>query len=73
MKKLVVLIFTAPFIVSVIANSHPFVGENANASSVKRPDGTITMRLQEKIVPFSKYDDLTDRSLNTGPQMTLVE
>ena len=72
MKTLINLIYSAILIASVIATHHPFVGEHENASSVERPDGTVTMRLSEKIVSFSKYDYLIDRDINFGPELTII-
>ena len=73
MKTLIDLIFSIFLIASVIATSHPFVGEYENASSLTRPDGTLTMRLQEKITSFSKYDNLIDRSFDFETDMTFAE
>ena len=53
--------------------SHPFVGQYVNVPTLTRPDGTITMRLQEKPVKFNKYDHIIDKSFDSGKQKTIIQ
>ena len=49
--------------------SHPFVGEFADANSVKRDDGSIAMRMKPRKT-INKYSSMIDKRSGKAP-MTL--
>ena len=51
---------------------HPFLGQYADAPTLTRPDGTITMRLKEKPVKYNKYDHIIDKSLDERKGKTII-
>ena len=73
MNGLINLIIFAVCVMSRFAESHPFVGEHAKATSIERDDGTLTMRLQEAQLSASKYDNLINRRLEASPPLTAFE
>ena len=76
MKKALKLISTTALTTFAVTNaSHPFVGEHANATSIEREDGGVTMKMthQEASSSMNKYSTLIDRTKTSGPEMTISE
>ena len=52
---------------SFACSSHPFVGENSNASAYEYEDGGFALRMtKQKAVVLNKYSTLIDRTKSYG-------
>jgi len=73
MKSTLRLLFAS--IALTTASANPFVGENMNASSVRREDGGFSMKMTKKQVgkTINKYSTMVDHSKKSGPQLSMYE
>ena len=49
---------------------HPFVGENADASSIQTEDGSIAIRLSPTTLRSTKYDSIIDTQRSAKPRLS---
>ena len=71
--KVFTSLFFSVIVYGVVLAKHPFVGQYVDVPSLTRPDGTLTMRLNEQPVKYNKYDHIIDKSFDGRKDKNIIQ
>ena len=58
---------------SVASGRYPFVGEHADATEIRREDGSMAVKMNAFTQPYDKYSSLIDRTASYKPKKSFYE